>query len=59
LLNEGTVGRNERVACVLTGHALKDPNVTVNYHKDNMGAYSNPPIEAANDLAEIIKHMKA
>ncbi|MBN1362179.1 MAG: threonine synthase [Sedimentisphaerales bacterium] len=55
LLAEGTIAKDERVACVLTGHALKDPNVTVNYHKDNQGEFSNPPIEAANDLHEIIK----
>jgi hypothetical protein len=40
---------------VLTGHALKDPNVTVNYHKENQGEFSNPPIEAPNNLDEIIK----
>ena len=43
------------VACVLTGHALKDPNVTVNYHKDKLGEFSNAPVEVPNDLAEIIK----
>jgi threonine synthase len=43
------------VACVLTGHALKDPNATVNYHKDCQGEFSNPPVEAPNDLQEIIK----
>ncbi len=55
LLADGTIGKDERVACVLTGHALKDPNVTVNYHKDNQGEFSNPPVEAPNDLPEIIK----
>ncbi len=55
LLADGTIGKDQRVACVLTGHALKDPNVTVNYHKDNQGQFSNPPVEAPNDLAEIIK----
>ena len=57
LLAEGTIGKDATVACVLTGHQLKDPNVTVNYHKDNQGPFSNPPIEAANDLDEIIKIM--
>ena len=52
---EGVIGADERVACVLTGHPLKDPNVTVNYHKENQGEFSNPPVEAANDLDEIIK----
>jgi threonine synthase len=52
---EGVIGFDEKVACVLTGHALKDPNVTVNYHKQKQGQFSNPPIETPNDLDEIIK----
>jgi len=52
---EGLIGADERVACVLTGHPLKDPNVTVNYHKEKQGKFSNPPIEAPNQLDEIIK----
>ena len=55
LRSEGVIAADERVACVLTGHALKDPNVTVNYHKEKQGRFSNPPIEAANDINEIIK----
>lgn len=55
LLADGTIAKDDRVACVLTGHVLKDPNVTVNYHKDNQGQFSNAPIEVANDLAQIIK----
>jgi threonine synthase len=55
---EGVIGDEERVACVLTGHPLKDPNVTVNYHKDKQGMFSNPPIEAPNDLEAIIKLIK-
>jgi threonine synthase len=52
---EGIIGSDERIACVLTGHPLKDPNVTVNYHKDKQGQFSNPPIEAPNDLDAILK----
>ncbi len=59
LLADGTIGKDEEVACVLTGHQLKDPNVTVNYHKDKQGPFSNPPIEAPNDLDEIIKIMNS
>ena len=58
LRTEGIIGSDERVACVLTGHPLKDPNVTVNYHKDKQGIFSNPPIEAPNDLDAIIKLIK-
>ncbi len=52
---EGVIAADERIACVLTGHLLKDPNVTVNYHKEKKGQFSNPPIEAPNELDEIIK----
>jgi len=56
---EGIIAADERVACVLTGHPLKDPNVTVNYHKEKQGQFSNPPVEAPNDLDEIIKLIKS
>ena len=59
LLSDGTVKPDEKVACILTGHCLKDPDVTVNYHKDGQGPYSNPPIECANDLDAIIKLMNS
>ena len=52
---QGIIAADERIACVLTGHLLKDPNVTVNYHKEKQGKFSNPPIEAPNELDEIIK----
>lgn len=55
LLENGTIAKDEKVACVLTGHVLKDPDLTVNYHKDNKGKFSNPPREAPNDLEQIIK----
>ncbi len=55
LLADGVIDKDQRIACILTGHALKDPDVTVNYHKENQGQFSNPPVEAPNDLEEIIK----
>lgn len=58
LLAEGTINRDDRVACVLTGHALKDPTVTVNYHKDEQGAFSNPPVEVPNELETIIQRIR-
>jgi len=56
---DGVIGADERIACVLTGHLLKDPDLTVNYHKDSEGQFSNPPIEAPNELEEIIKLIEA
>jgi threonine synthase len=58
LLANGTIGPDEKIVCVLTGHALKDPDLTVNYHKEKQGPFSNPPVEIANDLEQIIRAMK-
>lgn len=58
LLADGQIKSNERVACILTGHCLKDPDVTVNYHKEMQGEFSNPPVECENDLEKIIELMK-
>ncbi len=58
LLAEGVIAKDERIACVLTGHTLKDPNVTVDYHKERQGPLSNPPIEVPNDLQEIVKRIR-
>ncbi len=58
LLANGTVGKSQRVACVLTGHLLKDPNATVNYHSKMAREFSNPPVQVENDLQKIIDLMK-
>ena len=69
LREEGVISANDRVACVLTGHQLKDPNATVNYHSrppeqipEKLGrygvrsaAYQNRPVAAANALDSILK----
>jgi threonine synthase len=57
------------VVCILTGHELKDPNVTVKYHtgvdmkavQDNAprsepyGALSNRPVQVEDDLGAIVR----
>ena len=58
LLADKIISPDEKVACVLTGYILKDPDVTVNYHKQQQGMFSNPPVEAPNDFEQIIKLMK-
>jgi threonine synthase len=58
LIADGTISQEEKIVCVLTGHALKDPDLTVNYHKEKQGPFSNPPVEVANDLEQIIRAMK-
>ena len=73
LLKEQIIGRDETVACILTGHELKDPNVTVKYHtgvdmktvqdlaprEEPHGVLSNKPIQVADDLNEIIKALES
>ncbi len=58
LLANGTVDKDARVACILTGHLLKDPNATVNYHSKMAREFSNPPVQVENDLQKIIALMK-
>jgi len=69
LVDEGVIGPDERVVCILTGHQLKDPNATVAYHttdqkmfNDVLGkrgvrraAFANRAVAVPNDLDEIIK----
>ena len=68
LRQEGVIAPGDRVVCILTGHQLKDPNVTVAYHSGNRelfedvlakrgvkrAAHANRPVQVANDLSEII-----
>jgi threonine synthase len=68
LLADGTIGRDERVACILTGHELKDANATVKYHTgidlkaaqdlapmtEPHGRLSNRPFAVSDDLGAII-----
>lgn len=69
LLEDQTIGRDETVVCILTGHELKDPNVTVKYHTgidmkavqdlaprtEPTGKLSNRPIPVEDDLKAIIR----
>jgi threonine synthase len=55
---EQIIGADEKVVCILTGHQLKDPNITVNYHIENQGQYSNRPIEVENDINKVIEALQ-
>jgi threonine synthase len=69
LREEGVIGADERVVCILTGHQLKDPTATVAYHssdpksfEDVLGkrgvrraTYANRAVQVPNDLDEIVK----
>ena len=69
LRQEGVIGADERVVCILTGHQLKDPGATVAYHSADQNlfeevlgkrgvrraTYANRAVQVPNDLDEIIK----
>ncbi len=69
LIAEGVIKPYETVVCILTGHVLKDPDVTVGYHtgasgksegggrQGAPGRLGNPPIKVADDLDAILKAM--
>ncbi len=72
LRREGVIGPGETVVCILTGHVLKDPDVTVAYHTGlslkaaavdlsacrPSGRVSNPPVKVADDIEAILRAME-
>ncbi len=73
LLAEQTISADETVVCILTGHELKDPNATVEYHTgidmksvqdaaprhEPHGKLSNRPVQVEDDLNSIVLAMGA
>jgi len=69
LRREGVIAPSDRVVCVLTGHELKDPTVTVAYHTTDQevfqktlgsrgvqkASHANKAIAVPNELDDIIK----
>jgi threonine synthase len=66
LREEGVIGPDERVVCILTGHLLKDPHATVGYHsfdpdklRKELGIiqarHANRPIPVRDDIADILR----
>jgi len=69
LREEGVIAASDRVACVLTGHQLKDPDLTVAYHTGDpekqaeklhpagvhLTPHANSPVVVENDKHAILK----
>jgi threonine synthase len=69
LVEEGVIGRSDRIVCILTGHMLKDPDAIVGYNSFEGDAfeskfakydvsearYANRPVTVDNDIGEILK----
>jgi len=59
LRQQGIIAPSDRVVCILTGHQLKDPTATVNYHAGKDGEkfvpeFRNAPIVVENDFTKIM-----
>ena len=71
LLDEKVISPDESVVCILTGHELKDPNATVQYHTgidmkavqdvaprtEPRGKYVNRPVQVEDSLDAIVRAM--
>jgi threonine synthase len=49
MVREGVIGKSDRVVAILTGHILKDPGSTVDYHTGTdasglVGTHANRPV---------------
>jgi len=53
LVRRGTIGPDDRVVAVLTGHVLKDPGILLHYHRE-----MDPPPRGANRPIEIEPRLK-
>jgi threonine synthase len=68
LVAAGSIDATEDVVAILTGHFLKDPDYTINYHRGSLksvgqdasvkvikGEYANSFVQAEDDLEAILK----
>jgi threonine synthase len=56
LVEQGVIGKSERVVCILTGNLLKDPDATISYHMDDTGQAkqrANRPIVLGPDPDDV------
>jgi len=63
LRQQGIIAPGDRVVCILTGHQLKDPKATVNYHTvaeagQTRRAFANQPVLVPNNLESILAVIK-
>ena len=71
MVEAGRIDSQEDVVAILTGHFLKDPDYTINYHRGSLayidhdakfkkieGRYANLFVQAKADLDEILRLME-
>ena len=56
---QGIIAPSDRVVCILTGHQLKDSDVTVRYHSGDADTeFGNRPTIVDNDTDSILSLLK-
>ena len=55
LVEQGTIGADEVVVGISTGHMLKDVTAVVDYHFNPKNRFANTPITVEPDIKEILK----
>ena len=55
LVEQGTIGADETVVGISTGHMLKDAAAIVDYHFNPKNRFANTPITVEPDIKEILK----
>jgi len=58
LTEEGIIDKDTFAVGILTGHQLKDPKATIEYHKSSANKFANPPIEVPNDIDKILEALR-
>ena len=58
LVREGVIGKSDRVVAILTGHILKDPGSTVDYHTGTevsslVGTHANRPVRIEDSVEAV------
>lgn len=59
LVNNGTIRRNDTVVGVLTGHVLKDPDVTIAYHRDQLNGIHAVNPNIVHDAEPTLESLRA
>ena len=62
LREQGVIAPSDRVVCILTGHQLKDPTATVDYHtaeESQRRDHANAPLVVPNDFERIMEVIRS
>jgi threonine synthase len=55
LVEKEVIGKGERVAAIMTGHILKDPDSIVQYHSNPQAPGANPLVQMRGTLDDIMR----